>query len=67
MTTLEDSMQSVSRCGTVKVRRGGNGDRPKPGDDNYGTKARPVAAAVRSYPAEPGRDGRVAAVPATTS
>ena len=55
-------MQSVSPLGTVNVRLGGNGDRPKPADDNYGDKARPVAARVRSHPAQPGRDGRVTAV-----
>jgi Mrp family chromosome partitioning ATPase len=36
---LDESLQVMSPAGTVRVRMGGNGDRPKPGADNYGDES----------------------------
>ena len=54
MTKLEDSMQTVSPLGTVNVRLGGNGDRPKPGTDNYGDKSVLWLLASGPIPPNPG-------------
>lgn len=36
---LDESLQVMSPAGTVRVRMGGNGDRPKLGADNYGDES----------------------------
>ena len=55
IATLEDSLQSVTPLNTTKVRMGGgNGDRPKLGDDNYGTEARLWLLPSGPIPPNPG-------------
>ena len=54
IATLEDSLQSVTPLTTTKVRLGGNGDRPKPTDDNYGDKARLWLLTSGPIPPNPG-------------
>jgi Mrp family chromosome partitioning ATPase/capsular polysaccharide biosynthesis protein len=36
---LEDALQVISPAGTVRVRPGGNGNRPRAGTDNYGDES----------------------------
>jgi Mrp family chromosome partitioning ATPase/capsular polysaccharide biosynthesis protein len=54
IATLEDSLQSVTPLQTTKVRMGGNGDRPKPTDDNYGDQARLWLLTSGPIPPNPG-------------
>ena len=54
ISTLEDSLQSVTPLQTTKVRMGGNGDRPKPTDDNYGDQARLWLLTSGPIPPNPG-------------
>ena len=54
IATLEDSLQSVTPLNTTKVRIGGNGDGPKPTDDNYGDQARLWLLTSGPIPPNPG-------------
>ncbi len=54
IATLEDSLQSVTPLNTTKVRMGGNGDRPRPTDDNYGDQARLWLLTSGPIPPNPG-------------
>ena len=54
IATLEDSLQSVTPLSSTKVRMGGNGDRPRPTDDNYGDKARLWLLTSGPIPPNPG-------------
>jgi Mrp family chromosome partitioning ATPase len=54
LATLADAMQSVTPLSTTKVRTGGNGDRPRPKDDNYGDEARLWLLTSGPIPPNPG-------------
>jgi Mrp family chromosome partitioning ATPase len=54
IATLEDSLQTVTPLSTTQVRLGGNGDRPKPTDDNYGDQARLWLLTSGPIPPNPG-------------
>jgi len=54
IATLEDSLQSVTPLSPTQVRTGGNGDRPKPTDDNYGDQARLWLLTSGPIPPNPG-------------
>ncbi len=52
--TLDDAMQSVSPLSTMRVHLGGNGDRPKPADDNYGAESKLWLVTSGPIPPNPG-------------
>ena len=54
MAKLEDCLQTVTPLNAEKVRLGGNGDRPKPNGDNYGTEARLWLVPAGPIPPNPG-------------
>ena len=54
IATLEDSLQSVTPLNATQVRTGGNGDQPKPADDNYGDQARLWLLTSGPIPPNPG-------------
>ena len=54
LATLEDSLQSVTPLSTTKVWMSGNGDRPKPAEDNYGDEARLWLLTSGPIPPNPG-------------
>jgi len=54
IATLEDALQSITPLKTTTVRTGGNGDRPRPTDDNYGDEARLWLLTSGPIPPNPG-------------
>jgi polysaccharide biosynthesis transport protein len=54
ISTLEDSLQSVTPLHTSRVRMGGNGDRPQSADGNYGDQAHLWLLTSGPIPPNPG-------------